>query len=246
MTSHIDTLWEETLTGEVTTELPDFNIDEGQQVQLEMLSRWESQGEALAGYKIGLTSGRMRNAFGEGLRPFGYILKSRVLNSGDTLSINKVKKMGLENELVFRVAKDVQTDTITAEEAKAVLDGVAPGFEINQYRMRSSSRGASIADNLSQWGIVAGEFIDLEQDFEALVVQLHKNSEVVQETAAKGHIDNHFESVAALIKRLSLFGRGLKAGQLLITGSYTRQAVEEPGSWRGNFGNMGNVHLEVQ
>ena len=77
-------------------------------------------------------------------------------------------------------------------------------------------------------------------------MKLSKDGELIQEVAAADHIDDHFASIAALVARLHRFGRGLRSGDLVITGSFTRQPVTGPGSWCGDFGDIGQVTLEVQ
>lgn len=246
MAGLIDILWDGMVSGDVQADFPDLAVDEGQRLQLDLLRRWESKGERLAGYKIGLTSGAARNAFGEGVRPFGFILRGRVLQSGESVDHDEIGHMGVENELVFRVSRAVKTDSITAVQAREIVDAVAPGFEINQHRIRSrTSNGIRVADNLSQWGIVVGDFVSIDQEYENLVVGLTKDGDPVQEVAASGHIDDHFESIAALARRLYRFDRGLDAGSLIITGSFTRQPAEEPAVWCGDFGVIGRVGLEV-
>jgi hypothetical protein len=124
MNSMIEPLWQGTLAGTLPPTWPDLTVDAGQALQLEMLDRWLANGERLAGYKIGLTSGKMRDAFGPGVRPFGYILASRVHQSGDRVRLADIGRMGVENELVFRVGQDIFTPTATARDASMVVDRV--------------------------------------------------------------------------------------------------------------------------
>jgi 2-keto-4-pentenoate hydratase len=160
--------------------------------------------------------------------------------------LHTIGKMGVENELVFRVAEDVQRTGVTAADAKNLVDGVAPGFEINQVRLTTpASQGIRVAENLTQWGIVFGDFVSIDQDYEQLSVTLSRDGEDLQTVAAAGHIDDHFASIATLINRLHQFDRGLSRGDLLITGAYTRASVLDPGLWQGDFGVLGQVKLEV-
>jgi 2-keto-4-pentenoate hydratase len=246
MTLVVDEIWQGLKAGEIAASLPDTTVDDGQQLQLQILDKWLAAGEQLGGYKIGLTSGTSRDMFGPGIRPFGYILKSRILKSGRTVPLHTIGKRGVENELVFRVAEDVQRTGVTAADAKNLVDGVAPGFEINQVRLTTpASQGIRVAENLTQWGIVFGDFVSIDQDYEQLSVTLSRDGEDLQTVAAAGHIDDHFASIATLINRLHQFDRGLSRGDLLITGAYTRASVLDPGLWQGDFGVLGQVKLEV-
>jgi 2-keto-4-pentenoate hydratase len=247
MTNIADTVWRAMQTGEYANELEPLDIAAGQQLQLEMLSRWQHAGEQLGGFKIGLTSGQARNSMGDGIRPFGFILQSRILQSGDAIEHSLIGKMGVENELVFNICADIKADKVTPEVARSVVDGVAPGFEINQPRLQGThSNGLRIADNLTQWGIVVGDFVHPDQNYDDLNVVLSNDDGVLQQVAAATHIDNHFASIAALINGLYQYNMGLTKGMKVITGSYTRQSVKAAGRFIGDFGSIGSVELEVK
>ena len=191
-----------------------------------------------AGWKVGLTSGSARDSMGKGFRPFGFILEDRVFPSGATLNHAELAPIGVENEMCFRFGRDVLPGSSIADVRDAV-SGVAPAFEINQRRQpRDAPVVDRLADNLSQWGVVIGSFlIDwADIDFDQVAVDLYHNDELVETVRAQGHIDDHFASLAALSGSLAKFDRQISAGDIVITGSYTRQTVLGPGTWRGNFG----------
>lgn len=62
--------------------------DEGQTLQLQLRERWLNEGETLGGWKIGMTSGESRDAPGAGICPFGFVLASRLLQSGADISVS--------------------------------------------------------------------------------------------------------------------------------------------------------------
>lgn len=218
-------------------------LDDGLRRQLVNLG-----GREVAGWKVGLTSGSSRDAMGPGFRPFGYILRERVHRSGAALSRGAFARVGVENELCFRMARGLsgaagRTDAIDA------VGSVMPAFEINEQRLgRDASPADRLADDLNQWGIVLGEPQRLDWhgfDFSALRVALARDGAVVETVAAAGHIDDHFESIAALARQLHRFGRALDAGAVVITGAYTRQIVAAAGRWEGDFGvAIGKVGVE--
>ncbi|MCZ6616838.1 MAG: hypothetical protein O7E57_01800, partial [Gammaproteobacteria bacterium] len=154
-----DQLWDSAVYGKAPTARGEsLSVDQGQTLQLDVLERWLEQGERVAGYKVGLTSGKSRNAFGPGVRPFGYVLQSRILQSGETFNAAEVASCGLENELAFRIDQDLPPREITADDMRRAAASVAPGFEINQHRLTAdATSGLRVADNLSQYGMVVGE-----------------------------------------------------------------------------------------
>ena len=218
-------------------------LDEGLRRQLARLGE-----RSIAGWKVGLTSGKSRDAMGPGFRPFGYILRERVHRSGAVLSLGDFGRVGVENELCFRIGATLQGE-VERNDVLAAVDAVMPAFEINEPRLGAdASQADRLADNLSQWGIVVGEAQRLDWpnfDFSALEVALAKDGVVVETVAAQGHIDDHFESMAALARQLHRFDRALEAGSLVITGAFARQAVTAAARWEGDFGPVvGKVRVE--
>ncbi|OLT14686.1 hypothetical protein BJF78_17845 [Pseudonocardia sp. CNS-139] len=102
----VDIVWEGARTGTFdSTPLEGrWTLDQGEQAQLAVLARWVEQGRTRAGWKVGLTSGAVRDSFGEGVRPFGFILRERVFESGATVGLGQMSRPGLEMELCFRIA----------------------------------------------------------------------------------------------------------------------------------------------
>lgn len=231
----------------VGTLLGQLTIDDAEAIQLEVLDRWCNRGEPLGGWKLGMTSGSSRDAFGADVRPFGHILRNRIIDSDDELKFSVIRNCGVENELCFVMQDDLRGPKVTAARARAAVRGVAPAFEVNETRIVGESDGPTrVADNLSQWGIVVGRLIiPLPENFDwdDLEVVLRHDGVEVERVCARGHIDDHFESIARLVRELDKFDRGLKAGQHVITGSFTRQSVSGPGRWDADFGALGSVAI---
>ena len=140
----VDLLWRvhNDPAGGHETELASYDeisLQQGQQYQLALLQRWLDQGEQLGGWKIGMTSGANRNSMGAGVRPFGFILASRIKTAADTLSVSALHRGQVENELCFRIGSEIGAGA-TAASAFAAVEAAIPAFEINQKRLRSSCR----------------------------------------------------------------------------------------------------------
>lgn len=245
----VDVLWQAARAGWLEAEpAEEPDLEAGQAIALEMLARWGAEGHELGGWKLGLTSGRSRDAFGPGIRPFGYILADRIFDSGSTLAV--LPRAGIETELCWVFGEPLEGASATAADARAALAGVAAAFELNQSRLPATAGpGLRVADDLSQWGLVVGALVVPEPgfDFDRLVVTLSKDGEIQQRVPAAGHIDDHFQSLARLARELSRFGRRIEAGHRVITGAYARQAVEEPAFWRGEFGpELGAVEVRFE
>jgi 2-keto-4-pentenoate hydratase len=224
-------------------------LSRAQQQQLDHLARLEAAGESVGGWKLGLTSGGSRDAFGAGVRPFGFILHSRILEDGATLDWSRIGNGGIENEVCFAIASDIR-EPVTADTVRNHLAGTAPAFEINQRRIDASSPPAErIADDLANWGIVVGPMQPVPADpaFDQMTVTLRRGAETVASVASAGHIDDHFETLARLANQLLDYGRQLSSGDRVITGAFGRQPQPEPGSWSGDFGpSLGTVSMVIE
>ncbi len=243
----LERLWRLQLEPAVGGEVLDatLSVAEGQALQGRLMERWAQQGESVGGWKIGMTSGASRNAMGEGVRPFGFVLASRIRPRGARLSLAELARGGVENELCLILGESLGADA-TAQSARASVAAVAPAFEINQRRLaRETSTGVRVADNLSNWGIVVGEAVSAPSDMEALEVVLSGNGQELGRVASRGHIDDHFESLAALARALARYGHSLQPGHRVITGAYARTPFAE-GVYRGEFDQgIGAVEVEL-
>ena len=224
-------------------------LDAAQRAQLAALTELEAAGESVGGWKLGLTSGASRDAFGVGFRPFGFVLASRIFKSGATLWWeSSVEKGSIENEVCFELAETI-TEPVDAQNVRETLRGMAPAFEINQQRLGNDVSNADrLSDNLSNWGLVVGDFIEIAPDWrpEELIVRLLHNADGVESVPAAGHIDDHFESIARLSNRLLEYGRKLQAGERVITGAFGRAREPKRGLWSGDFGALGRAHVRVE
>ena len=244
--SPLDLLWQlHNNPGEQLAALAalDIGFDEGQHLQMQLLDRWLNQGEELGGWKIGMTSGASRNAMGEGIRPFGFVLKSRIIASAKTLPLKMLHRGQVENELCFLMGTSIATHA-TAETSFNAVHSILPGFEINQKRLSPDAiPGLRVADNLSQWGIVIGEESTPQRDLSNLKVtlkeltkpsQTERTERIIEDVSSIGHIDDHYESLAILSNRLLEFGHKLAAGQYVITGAYGKTPFAA-GHFAGDF-----------
>jgi len=223
-------------------------LEAAQRRQVEHLAALEARGETVGGWKVGLTSGGSRDAFGPGIRPFGYVLRSRILDSGASLDWTHVGNGGIETEACFVIGCDVE-QPVDADSIRACLAGVAPAFEINQRRIPADAPAPErIADDLANWGIVVGTPVPIPPNWDpdALEVTLARDGTPVATVAARNHIDDHFESLAILANALVRFGRHLRAGERVITGAFGRAVQPPAGTWTGDFGAaIGTVRLLI-
>ena len=215
--------------------------EEGLKRQIDRFAEMER-----GGWKVGLTSGGSRDGMGIGFRPFGHIAKDRIFESGETIDLSKVGDIGVENELCFLFGEAVPREA-DRRRLQTCIEALRPGFELNERRLGSDASASDrLADNLSQYGIVVGrplyDFRELELD--ELTVTLSRNDLEVATVHAADHIDDHYDSLLALIRILAQFDRQIEAGDHVITGAFARERVVAASTWRGDFSSsIGSVEV---
>jgi 2-keto-4-pentenoate hydratase len=245
----VDIVWDGAVTGTFDSSplIGRWSVDDGEQAQLTVLSRWVEQGHSRGGWKVGLTSGAVRDSFGPAVRPFGFILKERIFESGATIDLGRMSRPGLETELCFRAARRIAGPDVDVDEVRQSLSWVAPAFEVNETRIDGpQDPGVRVADNLTQWGLVVGAPVSPlpeAAELEKVVVTLRRDGQEVETVAAAGFIDDHYLSISRLAKELAKFDLAVEEGDLVITGSMARHKNGIPaGEWVAAFDGIGEVH----
>ena len=201
------------------------------------------------GWKVGLTSGGSRDVMGVGFRPFGHIAKDRIFESGATIDLSQVGDIGVENELCFLFSETVPPNADRTQ-LQHCIEALRPGFELNERRLGGDAGARDrLADNLSQYAIVVGtpiaDFPHL--DLAELAVTLRRDDAEIATVHSRGHIDDHYDSLLALVQVLARFDRRIEAGDHVITGAFARERVLTPAVWRGDFSlGIGSVEVEFK
>ena len=139
-----------------------LSLDQGLKIQLNILERRKAEGQQHAGWKIGLTSARVRAKYGTDDQPFGHIMAHRVLASGAEVACGEIVNCSVEPELCFTIGETLKGPGVTAEQARGAVASVCAGFEINESRADGvSDFTLTVADNMAQWGIVMAHPLSL-------------------------------------------------------------------------------------
>ena len=215
-------------------------------VRLQMKAR----GAGSAGYKIGLTSKRMQEMCGIDSPIAGVVLADRVHASGVALRAPDYGRLGIEFEIAVRLKHGlVPVGVPSLAEVAAAVDAVCPAIEIVDDR-RANYRDLDvlslIADNSWNAGIVLGEFVRPWPDL-ATIEGFVTVDGVALDRGSGGDVLGHpFHPVAWLASHLAAEGSGLRAGDIVMTGSIvTTKFPEQPASYRFDVKGLGSVDVTV-
>jgi 2-keto-4-pentenoate hydratase len=149
-----------------------------------------------------------------------------MISSGSELNWDELTRPGFENEICFRMARDLKGPGVTAEMARAAVSTLSPAIELVENRGDFTAQLAvSLADNVQQCGFILGSPIVCEDslDIGSVDARVFVNDDLAGQGNAIAVLGNPFNSLAWLANKLSEFGQSVKVDQWIMAGSLTRQ-----------------------
>jgi 2-keto-4-pentenoate hydratase len=230
----------------VSARHPELDLADAYAIQSEVREMDLAAGAVLAGLKIGATSEAIQSMFGIDHPDFGYLTDKMVLRDGAHLDLGRFIAPKVEGEIAFRFAEDLTGPTVTAQDVLEATAEVLPALEVLDSRIEDWRIGLvdTVADNASSALAVVGAGVPLgTTDLATARMRLYSRH-TVQEGQGSAVMGHPAESVACLVRILSEFGTGIKAGQLVLSGSWAAAVDLVPGDTvRASFGALGSVSL---
>jgi 2-keto-4-pentenoate hydratase len=222
-----------------------LSLDEAYRIQLALIERRCAEGERQIGWKVGLTSKAIQQQFGFNEPCFGCILETRP--SGHVFAAGELIKPGFETEICMRLGHPL-AGAATPEEVSAAVAAVHPAFEIIETRGDPGQIALMLADNAQQHSVVLGMPVALSPALrlDEVKARVELNGRVVAAGLGAAVLDHPLNSLAWLARKLGEFGRSLRPGDLVMTGSLVRQFPLAPGDRAyASFSGIGAVEVRV-
>jgi 2-keto-4-pentenoate hydratase len=226
-------------------------ISDAYDIQDRFVSLLRSQHGDAIGYKVGLTSAAMQTFCGIDHPIAGVVLAKRVHRSGMTVSLRDFGRLGLEFEIAVRIKSDIAMGERphTASTIQPYVDGVCAAIELVDDRSADYANldvRSLVADNSWNAGIVLSDFAPARPDLEAVLGKATKDGSPIGEGHGRDILGHPFNSVAWLANQLASRGEGLKAGQIVMTGSVMKTVFpSESASYRFAIEGLGAVEVHV-
>ena len=202
-----------------------LDLPQAYRAQLALIDFWKADGEQPVGWKVGLTSKAMQAQQRVHEPCFGHLLASGRLTSPAQAPFDGMVSPGFENELCLRLGAPLG-GTVTAEQARAAIEAVAPALEIVEKRgVFGDDFPLAMAGNAQQRFFVVGAFQPLDPDFDLATTSatVTVNGEERERATGAEVLDNPVNSVVWLAGALAAYDRTLQAGDLIMSGSFTKQ-----------------------
>ncbi|GAA3635531.1 2-oxo-hepta-3-ene-1,7-dioic acid hydratase [Kineosporia mesophila] len=225
---------------------PGMGIEDAYAVQALWARRRIEQGHRVVGHKIGLTSKAMQAATGITEPDYGVIFDDRVLENGTGVPFSDYSNVRIEVELAFVLAEPLTGPGCTLFDVLAATRYVVPALEILNSHIALEGRTVvdTISDNAALGAVVLGgrpvavDAVDLRW-----VAALLYRNQTVEETGVSAGVLNHpATGVAWLADKLHQHGTFLAAGEIVLSGSFTRPLwVERGDTIHADYGSLGAI-----
>lgn len=204
---------------------PAMEIEDAYRVQDLWAEARIARGARMVGHKIGLTSRAMQMASKITEPDYGRILDDALYNDGARIAASDFLKPRLEVELAFVMGEDLSGPGCRIYDVMRATEFVVPALEIIDYRTEvPRSIVDTIADNAAFGAIVIGgrTIRPMDVDIRWVGATLSKNG-IIEESGVSAAIMGHpAAGIAWLANKLHGVGTGLKRGQIVLAGSFTR------------------------
>ena len=207
----------------LTDREPSITIEDAYQIQLRMIQRRLDAGEKIVGKKIGVTSKIVMDMLKVNQPDFGQMTSGMVFNEGEAIRVDTMIAPKAEAEVAFVLKRDLMGPGVTAADVLRATDCVMPCFEIVDSRIKDWKIKIqdTVADNASCGVLTLGGVRKSPRQLDLALagMVLEKNGEVISTSTGASVQGSPVNAVAWLANTLGRLGIGLKAGDIILSGS---------------------------
>ncbi len=222
-----------------------LTVDEAYRVQDRLREALTARGDRVAGWKAGFTTKAAQQQFGVTEPVSAFLLASDVFASGAEIPHARFVGLAVEAEVALVLAKDLAGPGVTPARALLAVEGALPALELIDFRYTGAPAGTDvIADGVYANAIVLGSALTplagLDLALEGLVYEL--NGEIKATNTAAEVMGSPVNSLAWIANHLGARGLGLRAGDVVMTGSVSILLRPKAGdSVRATYTRLGAV-----
>ncbi|WP_417725344.1 2-oxo-hept-4-ene-1,7-dioate hydratase [Salipiger sp.] len=229
---------------------PDMTLEDAYDVQRRWAEARIAGGAKIVGRKIGLTSRAMQQASKMTEPDYGVILDDALFHDGARIGAGTFIKPRLEVELAFVMGEDLSGAGCQVHDVLRATEFVQPALEIIDYRTEVPRQIVdTIADNAAFGAIVLGgrTIRPFDVDLRRIGATLSQNG-VIEESGVSAAVMGHpAAGLAWLVNKLAPLGDGLKKGDIVLGGSFTRPVDIASGDVIfADYGPLGSLGLRFE
>ena len=232
----------------LTDSYPGLTLEDAYAVQFELLNHRLEPGARVIGKKLGCTNIVAQQVLGTEEPVFGHLLDTTLIDDGADVGLGGLIQPRVEAEIAFILKTDLRGPGLTARDAISAIDYISPAIEIADSRIRDwrIKLADFVSDNASSGMFLLGESKVSPQalDLSCVQARLEKNGEVVAQGNGNDVLGNPILGVVWLANNLARTGECLKAGDVILSGSFVMpQAVSKGDHITAIFEDLGSTSV---
>ncbi|MQM36284.1 2-oxo-hept-4-ene-1,7-dioate hydratase [wastewater metagenome] len=239
----------------LTLQYPELGFEDAYAIQRRWVDMKAARGRRVMGHKIGLTSRAMQRSAHIDEPDYGVLLDDMFFEDNGGIPVERFIVPRLEVELAFVLCGDLTGPDCTVLDVMRATEYVIPALEIIDARVRQvdPASGAprkvfdTISDNAANAGVVLGgrTFRPFDVDLRWSAAVCSRNGVVEETGVAAGVLGHPAKGIAWLANKLAPHGVTLRAGEIVLAGSFTRPVAASAGdTFHVDYGPLGAIGLQ--
>lgn len=234
----------------LTTSFPELAVEDAYAVQRAVIAIRLAAGATHVGWKIGLTSHAMQRLLGVDRPDFGHLLDDMAVAPGSALDLAALVAPRIEPEIAFLLGEDLRGPGVTIDDVLAATRWIAPALEVVDSRIVDwrIALADTVADNASGGRYVVGDWQALPDGLDLVTIEMRFTPGAHSAVSATGSavLGHPAAPVAWLANTLAPLGATLRAGQVVLSGSFLAAVPVTAGChYRAELPVLGAVELAV-
>jgi 2-keto-4-pentenoate hydratase len=235
----------------LTIDHPELDVEAAYRVQEAGMRLLAGAGERHLGWKLGLTSRAKQLQMGVQEPLYGELTDAMLLDVGQPLATAEHIQPRVEPEIAFLIGADLAGERVGAVQVLAATAAVMPAIEVldSRYAGYAFTLPDVVADNASAARLVLGGARHPADGVDLRLVGcvLERGGRLLATAAGAAALGHPAAAVAWLVRALARRGRGLVAGDLVLSGGLTEAVPVAPGEVVvASFDRLGTVELPVR
>jgi 2-keto-4-pentenoate hydratase len=210
-----------------------LSLEDACRVQVGVLGRLIDNGATHIGWKVGLTAEAIQRQFRVHEPVFGFLLADGVHSSPAQLRVDSLIRPGIENEICATIGDTLRGPGVDEAHARSAVRSVGAAMELIETRGPFTEQlPVAIGENVQQKGVIlsaATQPLGADFDLAGVQVELRRGGDIVERATGEAVLGNPLRSIVWLANKLAEYDLALESGQLVMTGSLTRQYLAQPG-----------------
>ncbi|PYM21796.1 MAG: hypothetical protein DMD78_16905 [Candidatus Rokuibacteriota bacterium] len=224
-----------------------LELAEAYQLQDKLREALLARGERLAGWKAAFTNRAAQEANQLAEPGCAFLLASGVLASGAEVPFARFSALAVEAEVALVMRRELAGPGVTPARAATAVEGALPALELVDFRYSGKAAGSDvIAEGVYAAAIVLGGAVTpitgLDLALEGLVYE--QSGALAATNTAAEVMGNPLNSLAWVANHLGARGLGLRAGDIVMTGSVSKLLRPKAGDTvRATYTRLGSVSV---